>query len=158
MKYCPCGTGKNYTECCGAFISDDKFPSSPEALMRSRYTAYYQVNMDYIAKTMKSPAADNFDPKTAKEWAEKINWIQLDVIKTSSNTTKGFVEFCAHYYCDDKKHILHEISEFNFENGRWYYVNGTQPREQLMEKIGRNDLCPCGSNKKYKKCCGNNKC
>jgi hypothetical protein len=22
------------------------------------------------------------------------------------------------------------------------------------QKIGRNDLCPCGSNKKYKKCCG----
>ena len=22
------------------------------------------------------------------------------------------------------------------------------------EKIGRNDLCPCGSGKKYKKCCG----
>lgn len=25
------------------------------------------------------------------------------------------------------------------------------------EKIGRNDLCPCGSGKKYKKCCGMNK-
>jgi hypothetical protein len=23
------------------------------------------------------------------------------------------------------------------------------------EKIGRNDMCPCGSGKKYKKCCGN---
>jgi len=23
------------------------------------------------------------------------------------------------------------------------------------EKIGRNDPCPCGSGKKYKKCCGN---
>jgi len=23
-------------------------------------------------------------------------------------------------------------------------------------KIGRNDLCPCGSGKKYKKCCGRN--
>jgi uncharacterized protein YecA (UPF0149 family) len=22
------------------------------------------------------------------------------------------------------------------------------------EKIGRNDSCPCGSGKKYKKCCG----
>jgi hypothetical protein len=22
-----------------------------------------------------------------------------------------------------------------------------------MEKVGRNDLCPCGSGKKYKKCC-----
>lgn len=25
-----------------------------------------------------------------------------------------------------------------------------------MEKIGRNDLCPCGSGKKYKNCCGKN--
>ena len=25
------------------------------------------------------------------------------------------------------------------------------------KKIGRNDLCPCGSGKKYKKCCGRNK-
>lgn len=24
------------------------------------------------------------------------------------------------------------------------------------KKIGRNDPCPCGSGKKYKKCCGNN--
>jgi len=23
-------------------------------------------------------------------------------------------------------------------------------------KVGRNDLCPCGSGKKYKKCCGAN--
>ncbi len=22
------------------------------------------------------------------------------------------------------------------------------------EKVGRNDPCPCGSGKKYKKCCG----
>jgi len=25
-----------------------------------------------------------------------------------------------------------------------------------MSSIGRNELCSCGSNKKYKKCCGNN--
>jgi hypothetical protein len=23
----------------------------------------------------------------------------------------------------------------------------------MKDKIGRNDLCPCGSGKKYKKCC-----
>jgi uncharacterized protein YecA (UPF0149 family) len=33
------------------------------------------------------------------------------------------------------------------------------PKEKIVDfttrqKIGRNDLCPCGSNKKYKKCCG----
>ena len=25
-----------------------------------------------------------------------------------------------------------------------------------VDKIGRNDPCPCGSGKKYKKCCGSN--
>jgi len=25
---------------------------------------------------------------------------------------------------------------------------------RALPKVGRNDLCPCGSGKKYKKCCG----
>ncbi len=28
---------------------------------------------------------------------------------------------------------------------------------RVMPKVGRNDPCPCGSGKKYKKCCGKNK-
>ena len=30
------------------------------------------------------------------------------------------------------------------------------PQKREGEKIGRNDPCPCGSGKKYKKCCGQN--
>ena len=33
-------------------------------------------------------------------------------------------------------------------------INKTVVNEQ--PKIGRNDLCPCGSGKKYKNCCGKN--
>ena len=35
--------------------------------------------------------------------------------------------------------------------------NETKPKEQKIEsnkKVGRNDKCPCGSEKKYKHCCG----
>jgi hypothetical protein len=28
------------------------------------------------------------------------------------------------------------------------------PKAEAAEKVGRNDPCPCGSGKKYKKCCG----
>jgi preprotein translocase subunit SecA len=28
--------------------------------------------------------------------------------------------------------------------------------KKTLEKVGRNDPCPCGSGKKYKKCCGAN--
>jgi preprotein translocase subunit SecA len=35
--------------------------------------------------------------------------------------------------------------------------NGDSPKQKTVvkgEKVGRNDPCPCGSGKKYKKCCG----
>lgn len=34
--------------------------------------------------------------------------------------------------------------------------NATSQTEQTPKHIGRNDPCPCGSGKKYKKCCGAN--
>ena len=30
-----------------------------------------------------------------------------------------------------------------------------RPNQKVPRKIGRNELCPCGSGKKYKRCCGN---
>ena len=36
-----------------------------------------------------------------------------------------------------------------------YDGSAAKPRPVRVEqKIGRNDPCPCGSGKKYKKCCG----
>lgn len=32
--------------------------------------------------------------------------------------------------------------------------HGPAPYVRLTPKIGRNEPCPCGSGKKYKKCCG----
>jgi preprotein translocase subunit SecA len=29
-----------------------------------------------------------------------------------------------------------------------------KPVKRVGKKVGRNDPCPCGSGKKYKKCCG----
>ncbi len=37
------------------------------------------------------------------------------------------------------------------------YDEETQNIPATSTKVGRNDLCPCGSGKKYKKCCGMNK-
>lgn len=44
-----------------------------------------------------------------------------------------------------------EIPVFNYNHG----MNG--PVEKSVKKIYPNDPCPCGSGKKYKKCCGRNK-
>jgi SEC-C motif-containing protein len=155
---CPCGTNKPYLNCCGLFISNKKLPSTPEELMRSRYTAYNLINVEYIRNTMKSPAADNFNAEEAEKWAQTVTWLGLEVLKTKYDSTKGSVEFSAYYSIGSKKEVLHEISQFHFEDGKWYYVDGTHTRQEIVgsreEKIGRNEMCSCGNNKKYKKCCG----
>ena len=35
-----------------------------------------------------------------------------------------------------------------------YVAGGAVEAPKAQPKVGRNDLCPCGSGKKYKKCCG----
>jgi preprotein translocase subunit SecA len=32
-------------------------------------------------------------------------------------------------------------------------IQARQPAQLSVPKIGRNDSCPCGSGKKFKKCC-----
>ena len=61
---------------------------------------------------------------------------------------EGFVSFVARFREHNKNGAIIERSRFLKENGQWYYIEGTRPI------IGRNDPCPCGSGKKFKKCCG----
>ena len=38
--------------------------------------------------------------------------------------------------------------------GHLYYAWGEEPGPRRVHKVGRNAPCPCGSGRKYKKCCG----
>lgn len=147
---CPCQSQKPYAQCCEPFILGNARPQTPEELMRSRYTAYTQANIDYIADTMRGQAAQGLDFEATKQWALKVKWLGLEVINApKAQAARGFVEFIVHYEEDGAVRKMHEVSEFARIGGgtRWYYINGKQPT------IERNAQCPCGSGKKYKKCC-----
>lgn len=157
MEHCPCGKEISYTTCCGQFLEGGVLPSTPEELMRSRYTAYTLGHIDYIANTMRSPASDDFDLTSAKEFAERVEWLKLEIVETSQQDQIGFVEFLAHFRQNNKRHMIHEKSEFHLIDAKWYYVDGVTPHVQMPAKVshvGRNEPCLCGSGKKYKKCCG----
>ena len=46
--------------------------------------------------------------------------------------------------------------EEGFEGGAKQSAKRVTVGTKRGEKVGRNDPCPCGSGKKYKKCCGAN--
>jgi SEC-C motif domain protein len=124
MKNCPCGSQKFYADCCGAFIDAGNIPATPEELMRSRYTAYAQVNIDYIERTMKPPASNGFNKDEARLWAQQVKWKELKLLKSGKEKDKNIVEFQAYYEFGNKVYCLHEISEFQILNQKWYYSAG----------------------------------
>lgn len=152
---CPCGSQNAYEECCGLYISGEKDAPTAEALMRSRYTAYTRQDDSYLLKTWHPDTRPSDNPSDD----DSTTWTGLEVIRTENGQetdSKGIVEFIA--YCNVKGATshLHEISQFIRENNRWYYLEGKgqQPVRRDTPKVGRNDPCPCGSGKKFKKCCG----
>jgi SEC-C motif-containing protein len=157
MEMCLCHSGKLYLDCCGIFLSEEKFAETPEQLMRSRYSAYVSINIDYIARTMRGPAAKGFNKPQTEAWARQVKWLELKVLQATREKDSGLVEFIASYVQDGVKQQMHEVSEFQRTEGKWYYVNGKKKSMNKIAgipvKIGRNDLCPCGSHKKFKKCC-----
>lgn len=122
LTTCPCGSQQDYNQCCGQYILGETTTPSPEALMRSRYTAYAQANIEYIQKTMKPPASDGFDAEKENISARNIKWQGLTIVKVKEEGDFGTVEFIARYTLGRNKAFLHERSEFRRDNGVWYYV------------------------------------
>ncbi|WP_245183732.1 YchJ family protein [Haematospirillum sp. H1815] len=157
---CPCGSTATYGTCCGPFHAGTTLPPTPEALMRSRYAAFVAHNVDYIEQTLSPESRVDFNRDHVQAWAMESEWLGLSILSSEGGTepgdTTGFVEFVARFKVGDKDYAHHESSRFEKIDGRWMYVDGnTGPRTVRLKtpKAGRNDPCPCGSGKKFKKCC-----
>jgi SEC-C motif domain protein len=160
MANCPCGSDKSFDECCEPFLNGMANPPTAEALMRARYSAYVTANIDYIERTIHSSTRATFNSESARKWSEESQWHGLEILKAvdgKEQDAEGSVEFIATYSQQGEAVKHHEVSTFRKEAGVWTFVDGRMsypPFRRDQPKIGRNDLCPCGSGKKYKKCCG----
>lgn len=158
-ELCPCGTGREYADCCEPFIKGERLPETAEMLMRSRYSAYAKAEIGYIHDTIHPDHRGDFDEKGARRWAEESRWEGFEIISTIAGgpeDTEGKVEFIARYRDRDVRRTHHELADFRKLDGRWYFTDGVgiRPAPATSLKVGRNDPCICGSGMKYKKCCG----
>ena len=154
---CPCG-GPELAECCGPYLEGSSPAPTPEALMRSRYTAYTLADVDYIITTHHPSTSGTVDRENIETWARESDWRGLEILDVQVGDGEGFVEFAARFVHDGIDELHHERSRFMLDDGRWYYVDGRilkgRPERRPTPKVGRNDPCPCGSGKKFKRCCG----
>lgn len=159
MPACVCGSGVAIEDCCAALFAGRPAPTA-EALMRSRYSAYVTGNLDYLERTCAPEALEQFNRLDAERFAEKAKWLGLEIKRVEgggANDQTGKVEFVFRYELDGQVYVQCELAEFCRGKGTWLYkdsVINPKPSTEYVEKIGRNDPCPCGSGKKHKKCCG----
>jgi preprotein translocase subunit SecA len=76
--------------------------------------------------------------------AEAINGFSTKALEALANSN----EMKAVSYQAPEKTMTEEHSHKNID------LVHEKAKDDDGEKVGRNDLCPCGSGKKYKKCCG----
>lgn len=161
MEKCPCGSGNNYDDCCKIFISGKKSAPTAQALMRARYSAYAKHEIDFIEATHIREERDNVSVEETKQWSEESQWLNLEILSTKKGLETddtGVVEFKAKYRQADVIYTHHEVSKFSKAEGKWFFAEGRSSVSSAgigsdATKVGRNDPCPCGSGKKYKKCC-----
>lgn len=123
---CPCGSNRDYAECCARFIDAGQWPLTAEQLMRSRYTAYALKKRDYILSTWHKETA----PQDLDLYEDAhVKWVRLNVIRVEQGgeaDDTGLVEFEATLKANGRAQKMTELSEFVKQDGHWVYIGPLQ--------------------------------
>ncbi|MDO4450441.1 MAG: YchJ family protein [Moraxella sp.] len=147
---CPCGSQRDYGECCEPLHAMTALPESAEQLMRSRFASFYLKKVDYIIATTVPVQQDLLDKSALQAWADTMNWTHLTVISHNKvGKRHAQVHFKAYFDNDGQQGIHDERSAFVKVGERWYFLDPTLP----VNLTGKQP-CLCGSHEKFKACCG----
>lgn len=155
---CPCGSDKLFGVCCEPVINGVRESESAEQLMRARYSAFAAGSMDFVVATTHSSTRAEVNLADITEWSKTSVWNGLEILETKDlGNDKAVVSFAARFTQQGKEQNHREKSQFEREDGKWRFVTGEQLKNPTVRyetpRAGRNDPCPCGSGKKFKKCC-----
>ncbi|NQZ82567.1 MAG: SEC-C domain-containing protein [Colwellia sp.] len=162
MSLCPCGSNIEFSTCCLPIINGDVKASSPEQLMRSRYSAYAKKISRYIFDSYEKISKKEQSLDDICSWANETQWLSLIINHTSSfeqdyspSHPLPTVDFTAFYRHEKRFFRMRENSRFVLEDLHWRYVDADTAEHIELPTPSRNDLCICQSGKKFKRCCAN---
>ncbi len=126
INHCPCGNKKNYSTCCELIHNNHELATTPQLLMRARYSAHVKKLTQFIIDTY-HPSCNAEEFRQDIEESILLDWRKLKVISShlsKQNHNEGFVLFKASYVDHGKIYQLKEHSRFLKENHKWYYIDG----------------------------------
>ncbi len=114
-----------------------------------RYWMDHIDNMDELRRGIHLRAYGQHDPVTAYR-LEGFDMFDQMIASIREDTARGVLLAQIRTHEEPKRE---QVAKATGTSGDGTAQNRTV-RKTANQKIGRNDPCPCGSGKKYKKCCG----
>jgi len=106
----------------------------------SLYRNEENIGLTFVQKEILDEGNMQLYCKTFAYMQKITNWYLISIDETSIIDFE-FLQFSNEYDEMLEKEVM-ELKERRLEQAKG-----------IQKKIGRNDMCPCGSGKKYKKCC-----
>ena len=123
LRNCVCGSNKQFVQCCQPLLDNIRSATTPEELMRSRYSAYALGGYgNYLLSTWFAPMAKGMS--IAELSQSDSQWIKLQIIDSGIDGNSGWVEFKASYKYTNRIIEMHEKSIFIRQGSRWFYIGG----------------------------------
>lgn len=138
-----------------------------------------EEKLNFVQRKFKKMLINDFS--IPEDRAEDILWTMKLDIKNDFSSMSMLQDFASEYEFENEKQTQEFVRQLNelHNNTRMWILKGHTPEELFEEerkhlqplpkneregsvgeqtvvkgkKVGRNDPCPCGSGKKYKKCC-----
>lgn len=141
---CPCFSGLKYVACCKPLHAGECTAETPEALMRSRYSAFALGLGAYLVETLARGHEDREIPEDAlaRELGrvkDRQRFLGLQVLfatEPRSDEDEGEVLFVARIFERGVDRSFAERSRFVREEGQWRYESGELvPRERLPKDL-----------------------
>jgi len=135
-----------------------EWPKTPRELLEARYKAFVEGNIEYIFNTHHPETRSQVDRNAVENWSKNSRWLGLSIENEDIQNERAALTFTVRYEKDFETVDHRELAEFRKDEGKWFYFDSEFPQPVSLKregpKVGRNDPCPCGSEKKFKKCCG----
>ena len=126
---CPCGSLKKYKKCCKPFHDRITFPTTALELMKSRYSAFFVCNPEYIIFTTHEKNPDftsNIEQweKSIVSFSRNTKFEKLEILDFVDTHEESFVTFKVTLFQDNEDISFTERSRFLKVNNIWKYVDG----------------------------------
>lgn len=154
---CPCKSGWAYAACCGPVHADIRVARKPEQVVRARYSAQVLGETDFFRESI---IREHRTLPQVDEFLGELGHLKYESITVTESTRTGWLQrkatvLCRIYAACRKRVSVHtERIHLKREDHAWRVVTVDLVTHRPETTVGRNAPCPCGSGRKYKRCCG----